>query len=188
MKSQERKKKEGKALKQTLLRYQGHRISLSSLFFTWEDGSEFVTEIVKHPGAVAILPIDPKGNLIFIQQWRRALGEILLEIPAGTLEPSEEPQTCAIRELQEEVGFKPQKLIPLGGFYTSPGFCNEYVHLFLAQDLIISPLQAEDSDGIDILTLSLEEALKWALTWKIKDSKTLSALCLYQLWLSQSPR
>ena len=154
MKSQEQKNKEEKALTKTLLRYEGKRISLFSLLFTWEDGSESAHEIVKHPGAVAILPIDKEGNLILIRQWRRATEEILIEIPAGTLEPPEPPDKCAIRELQEEVGFKPQTLIPLGGFFTSPGFCNEFVHLFLAQDLEISHLRADDTDGIDIFTLS----------------------------------
>jgi ADP-ribose pyrophosphatase len=188
VKSQNQKNKEEKALTKTLLRYEGKRISLFSLLFTWEDGSESAHEIVKHPGAVAILPIDKEGNLIFIQQWRRATEEILIEIPAGTLEPPEPPKDCAIRESQEEIGFKPRSLIPLGGFFTAPGFCNEFIHLFLAQDLEVSHLKAEDTDGIDILTVSLSEALTWALNGKIRDSKTLSALFLYQLWHSQSKR
>ncbi len=188
MKSQERKNKEDKALKKTLLRYEGKRISLFSVVFTWEDGSESTREIVKHPGAVAILPIDKDGNLIFIKQWRIATEEILLEIPAGTLEPPEPPKDCAIRELQEEVGFKPRSLIPLGGFFTAPGFCNEFIHFFLAQDLEISHLKAEDTDGIDIVVVSLEEALRWASNGKIRDGKTLSALLLYQLWRSHLKR
>lgn len=188
MKSQERKNKEEKALKKTLLRYEGTRISLFSTVFTWEDGSESSREIVKHPGAVAILPVDKDGNLIFIKQRRTAAEEILIEIPAGTLEPPEPPKDCAIRELQEEIGFRPRSLIPLGGFFTAPGFCNEFIHLFLAQDLEVSRLKAEDTDGIDILPVSLEEALTLALSGKIRDGKTLSALFLYQLRRSQLKR
>ncbi len=184
MKSQEQKNKEEKALKKTLLRYEGTRISLFSMVFTWENGSESSREIVKHPGAVAILPIDKDGNLVLIKQWRIASGEILLEIPAGTLEPSEPPKECAIRELQEEIGFKPRSLTPLGGFFTAPGFCNEFIHLFLAEDLEVSHLKAEDTDGIDIVVVSLEEAQALALNGKIRDGKTLSALLLYQLWRS----
>ncbi len=188
MKSLQRQEKEKKDLKQTILRYKGKRISLFSMLFEDDNGSLFSSEIVKHPGAVALLPINENGDILLIRQWRRAISEILLEIPAGTLEPLEIPVDCATRELQEEVGLKPKTLIPLGGFYTSPGFCNEYIHLFLAKNLIINPLNAEDSDGIDVLTISLEEALSWAYEGKICDSKTLSALCLYQLWLSHSKR
>lgn len=186
MNSQKRKEREEKALSETLLKFQGKKISLFSLFFKWEDGSLSSSDIVKHPGAVALLPINEKDELILIRQWRKSTGEILIEIPAGTLEVQETPEECASRELQEEVGYKPSTLISLGGFYTSPGFCNEFIHLFLAKDLQISKLEAQDAEGIDVFTLSLEEALLWAKQGKIRDSKTLSALCLYKLWLSHS--
>ena len=186
MKSQERKNREKKAQLETILRFQGKKISLLSVLFEWEDGSKSTSDIVKHPGAIALLPINEKKEIVLIRQWRKAPEEILIEIPAGTLEPPETPQECATRELQEEAGLKPLTLISLGGFYSSPGFCNEYIHLFLAKDLITSYLQAGDSDGIDVFSLSLEDALSWAYEGKIQDSKTLAALCLYQLWLSRS--
>ena len=91
-------------------------------------------EVVTHPGAAAILPIDEEGNLVLIKQWRHAVREILIEVPAGVLEKGEEPIICAQRELQEETGYKAHKLSPLGGFFTASGFCNEYIFLFLAKD------------------------------------------------------
>jgi ADP-ribose pyrophosphatase len=186
--SQNRKKKEQKALIETILRHKGNRISLVSMVFKDNEGISFTSDVIKHPGAVALLPITEKGEVMLIRQWRRAIENILIEIPAGTIEPSEPPKECAIRELQEEVGYKPLNLTSLGGFYASPGFCNEYIHLFLARDLVISQLKAEDSEGIDVFTLPLEEALSWVQQGKICDSKTISALCLYQLWLSSHKR
>lgn len=180
--SQKQRAKELHSKKDIQTVYEGKIVSVYKETLSLEDGHQVVFDLVRHPGAVAILPINEEGNLLFIRQWRRAIGSILLEIPAGTLENKEHPIDCAKRELREETGFSAGTLIPLGGFYTAPGFCNEFIHLFLAKDLSLDPLWADDTDYIDLTPLSFERALTLSRTGEIVDSKTLSALYLYQLW------
>ncbi|NGX39950.1 MAG: ADP-ribose pyrophosphatase [Chlamydiae bacterium] len=137
-------------------------------------------EIVQHPGAVALLPVTQKGTLLLIQQWRRPVEKILYEIPAGTLKKNEIPEKAAIRELQEEIGYLPKTLIPFGGLYSAPGFCSEYIHLYIAKDLSESTLPADDHEAIDIVELSLEEALGFIDDGTIQDAKTIISLLRYQ--------
>ena len=99
------------------------KMHLESIFYN--DGTKKNVEIVEHPGAVVILPVTSNKNIIFIKQYRKAVDKILIELPAGILEKGEKPSTCAKRELQEEIGYKPNKLINLGGFHPSPGFCSQ---------------------------------------------------------------
>ncbi len=139
MKSIEQRDLEKKSLIDSRWAYQGRVVNLR--LDTFQFGEETrVREIIHHAGAVVILPIDSKGKILLIQQWRRAVNEILIELPAGTLEPGEEPRATAIRELREETGFDARKLTSLGGFFSCPGFCDEYLHLFVAEDLHPSPL------------------------------------------------
>lgn len=179
--STRQKNRELNTTKKTEEIYQGRIITVYQETLYLEDKTA-VMDLVKHPGAVAILPVDSKGKLLLIKQWRRAAGKILIEIPAGTLEKDEHPIECAARELREETGFSAGTLIPLGGFYSAPGFCNEYIHLFLAKDLSPNPLWADDSDDIDLFPVSLEEAMLLSTKGELLDSKTLAALYLYQLW------
>jgi len=139
-------------------------------------------ELVLHPGAVVILPIDSAGRLLLIQQWRRAVQEIMTELPAGTLEENEPPAACAKRELQEETGFATKKLTPLGGFFSAPGFCNEFLHLFVAEELYPSPLPPDDDERIDLLPTPLDQALRMVEEGKIRDAKSIAGLFKYQLW------
>lgn len=136
-------------------------------------------DLVLHPGAVAMIPINAAGQLVLVKQWRRAAMRTLLELPAGTLEPNESPDQCAQRELQEEIGFKAQKITPLGGFFTAPGFCDEYIHLYLAEKLVSSPLLGDDTDEIEVATISLEEALQSIEEGKIVDAKTIVGVYRY---------
>ncbi|MBS0627415.1 MAG: NUDIX hydrolase [Verrucomicrobia bacterium] len=185
-KSEKEKELDLSAKKEVALAYQGKVISVYKEILHRKNGEVVTRDIVKHPGAVAIIPVDETGHILFIKQWRLATETILIEIPAGTLEQDEDPLGCANRELQEEIGFRAETMIPLGGFYTAPGFCSEYIHLFLAKDLLPSSLWADDSDYIDLFALSLEEALSLVADGAFLDSKTLSALNLYQLWLKKN--
>ncbi len=134
---------------------------------------------IRHPGAVAILPIDHKGNVLLVEQWRRGVGEITLEVPAGFIDPKEEPLAAAQRELQEETGYKAGRWMALGGCYTSPSLSNEYIHLFLALALEESILIAEDTHQIDKEWVSLSTALQLIEKGKITDAKTILLLLRY---------
>lgn len=139
-------------------------------------------EIIEHKEASVIIPITSKNKLVFIKQYRRAADKILLEFPAGIFEENEDPKVCAERELQEEIGFKPKHLIPLGGFYSSPGFCTEYIHAFIAQDLVESSLEPDRDEAIDPVELSVKEAFDLIDKNEIVDAKTIICLYKYLRW------
>lgn len=130
--------------------HKGRVISLRSDSLQFKSGATHEWDIVLHPGAVAILPINEKGNLLLIEQWRRAIDQIILELPAGTLEVGEDPASCAQRELQEEIGYRANQLTPMGGIFTTPGFCNEYIHLFLATQLVESRLPKDEDEAMNL--------------------------------------
>ncbi len=158
--------------------YRGKMISLKLETFQIE-GKQKSFEIIEHPGAVVIVPIAPDGRILLVQQWRRAVGEITIELPAGGLEEGEDPLACAQRELREETGFAAKKMSPFGAFYSAPGFSNEFLHMFLATDLYTAPLPPDDGEMIDLLTVSVEEAKRWILENKIRDAKTIAGILRY---------
>jgi len=135
-------------------------------------------EIVRHPGAVAILPIDDQGNIYFVKQFRKAIEHELLEIPAGKLEKGEEPSQCALRELQEEIGFTSIKLTFLTQIYTSPGFADEKIWIFKAENLVKSELMKDEDEFINIYRYRPDEAFNMIKNGKIRDAKTIAALLL----------
>lgn len=136
-------------------------------------------DIVITLGAVAIIPIDSEGRIVLVEQWRRAIERITLELPAGMLDTNESPLECAQRELQEEAGLKAGSLKPFGGCFTSPGSMSEYIHLFLGQDLTESRLQADDTDFIDVKAVSLADAKKMIANGQICDAKTIIGILRY---------
>ncbi len=178
-KAKQQQETEQKANKKRKLLCKSHFLTFYQESIPLEN-KEILFDFIEHPGAVGILPIQDNGNLLFIRQWRRATNTILLEIPAGRLEQEETPEKCADRELREETGFQAGRLTRLGGIYTAPGFCNEFVHLFIGEDLSSNPLWADDTDHIDLVSLSLKEVLFLAKSGKITDAKTLAILLLYQ--------
>jgi ADP-ribose pyrophosphatase len=145
------------------------------------DGRQSRFEIIRHPGGAAILPVLPDGRVLLIRQFRPALGEMIYEIPAGRLEPGESARDCAARELVEEVGYAAAELLPLGGFWSAVGFCDEYVHLFLGRELALKAQNLEPDEVIDLCPMTLEEALEKIRSGVILDSKAQLALLRYQL-------
>ncbi len=182
--AEQQKTVEKKALKKSEYMYRGKVINLRKETFFFKNTTPTFREYVEHQGSVGIIALRNDGKFLFIKQYRKAPDEILLEIPAGILEKGENPKDCAIRELQEETGFKPATLISLGSFYPSPGFCTEHLHIFLALDLETSPLPCDLDEAIDLSPLSLQEFYDHLEKNQIRDLKTVAAVFLYMQWKS----
>ncbi len=145
------------------------------------DGKSQKIEIVDHPGAVTLVPVDADGLLNFVRQYRHSTLEVMLELPAGTLEPDEDPAACARRECREEIGLAPEKLEPLGGFFLAPGYSTEYLHVYLATGLTQSPLPADEDEDLRVERMTLEQAEALARSGELRDAKSLAALYLYRV-------
>jgi len=140
------------------------------------DGSVFERDTVTHPGAVAIVPVSNDGKILMIRQFRPAIGDWLLEIPAGTLEKGEKPLACAKREIVEETGFAARKWTALGKIYPAPGFCSELIHLFVASNLRPAFAEQDEDEHIELAQMSPAQLGKALRAGEIHDAKTLSAL------------
>lgn len=136
-------------------------------------------ELVVHPGAVLILPMLSPEKVVMIHNYRFAVGAELLELPAGTLEPGEQPMDCAARELEEETGYAAEHIEPLCTFYTSPGFTNENMRAFLASDLTATAQNLDHTEQIRVSIMDLTDALDATVDGRIVDGKTIAVLQLY---------
>lgn len=142
------------------------------------NGKEAWREVVHHPGATAIVAIDDKGRIVMERQYRYALGRALLEIPAGKLDPNESPLACAKRELAEETGYRAQEWTSLGVIATSPGFCDEMLHLYVAKNLSLGETHWDPDEYVELEYYTLDQILEAIRKEEIKDSKSLAALML----------
>ena len=133
-------------------------------------------ERVVHPGAVVILPIMSDGRIVFIRQYRHAIKQFLLELPAGTLEKDELPEVCAHREIMEEIGFRAKTWLSLGVLYPAPGFCDEVQYLFLAQELTPEVRPADEDEFIELQTMTKEETQKAICQGELNDAKSIAIL------------
>src|SRR5699024_2342616 len=158
--------------------FNGKIISLKGDDVLLPDGNESKREIVKHPGAVAIIGITEENNIVFVEQYRKPLERSLIEIPAGKLEPNESPEITALRELEEETGYTTEKLEYVTSFYTSPGFADELMHLYYTDQLIRlkEPVALDEDEFVEVCYLSLEEAEECVINQKIYDAKTAYAI------------
>jgi len=159
--------------------YAGHLFDVDLDILAMPNGTEARREIIKHPGAVCMVPVTAKGDLLLVTQYRHAAGKRLLELPAGTLETDEDPGVAAVRELQEEVGMRPGRVESIGGFFVAPGYTTEYIHLFICDDLRVDPLDGDDDEDIEVHTLSLEEAIAGIEAGTIVDGKSVIGLLRY---------
>lgn len=153
--------------------FSGRVIKLSVLDVELQDGSESKRELVKHPGAVAVLPIDAEGNVLLVRQFRIAAGRVLTEVPAGTLNAGEDPLLCAERELQEEVGYRPGKLESLGGIFAAPGYTTEFIHLYLATELQEARLEQDADEFIEVDRVPFTQVLDMVERGEIIDGKSI---------------
>lgn len=156
--------------------YSGRIINLRLDEVQLPDGHLAQREIVEHPGAAAIVPLDGDGSVRFVRQYRDAVSEQLLEIPAGKLKPGEDPETCALRELEEELGLTAKKLTHMATFYSTPGFCDETMHMFLAEELTPGENSLEREEFIEPQTRTLEPVDD--LARELADAKSLVGVLL----------
>lgn len=143
-----------------------------------EGGRTTNFDIVQHPGAVTLVPVDQEGNLLFVRQYRLGAGKELLELPAGTLEPGEDPQLCAAREIREETGKGAQELVRLGEFYMAPGYSTEHMFVYLARGLYDSPLEGDEDEFIRVEAIPVGEVFAMVERGEIEDGKTLACLLM----------
>ncbi|MDT8859841.1 NUDIX hydrolase [Alkalihalobacillus sp. MEB130] len=156
--------------------YKGKIINLEIQEVELPNGKTGSREIVKHPGAVAVVPVTKEGNIVLVKQFRKALNKTIVEIPAGKLEIGEDPLQSAMRELEEETGYKTENLEFLLSFYTSPGFADELIYLYFTDDLQAGMTNMDDDEFLDVLEVSLEEAERMIKDQTIHDAKTAYAI------------
>lgn len=143
------------------------------------DGRQTTREIIEHSPVIVVVAVDADDNILLVKQYRRAIDKELLEIPAGGIDEGEAPEAAVVREMQEETGLRPQKVARLGGFYSTPGFCNEYLHLYLATDFTPDPLSAEDTAGIEVVRVPVTQVPELVNSGKMEDAKTIAGLLFY---------
>lgn len=159
--------------------YRGKIINLKVDNVLLPSGRKIVREVVEHAPAVAVLATDEHGRVLLVRQTRYPVGEALLEIPAGIVDPGESVQDTAVRELREETGYEPGEIEEVMRFYTSPGFTTEMIILFFARELRLAPLEKDFDEDI-VLERADEKAVKELLAnGEIRDAKTVTALCWY---------
>jgi ADP-ribose pyrophosphatase len=146
-------------------------------------GTQHTFEVVVHSGAAVILPVLDDGRLVFIHNYRVSVQQELLEIPAGTLDPGEDPAVCAARELAEETGYRAQRIVPLVSFYSSPGILSERMHVFLATELTPGPTAHDAGEEIRPAVLALPEALDAIQQGRIVDGKTILTILYYDRYV-----
>ncbi|HEY48040.1 MAG: hypothetical protein AMJ88_03560 [Anaerolineae bacterium SM23_ 63] len=141
-------------------------------------GETMRVDVVEHHGAVVLIPVDDEGRIWFVEQYRHPTGKWLLELPAGTLDPGEEPEVCAVRECREEIGMSPGQLTPLGGTFLAPGYSTEYLQFYLAKDLRRAPLTPDHDEDLNIVRLTWDEATDRITRGELEDAKSLAGLFL----------
>lgn len=158
--------------------YQGDPVHLFIESVTLPNGKAVELEVVRHPGASAVVPLLSDGTVVLIHQFRHAAGGFIYEIPAGKLSPGESPEDCAKREVEEEVGYHVHKLEKLTSIFTVPGFCDEVIHLYLGSDLLPSRQQLDEDEVIEIVKLPFEKVIQMIKNQKIRDAKSIVGLQL----------
>jgi len=156
--------------------YQGRILDVELDRVRLPNGNEAELEVIRHPGAAAMVPLTDDGQVLLVRQYRYASGGFLLEVPAGKLDPGESPESCAAREIEEEVGQRAGRLVPMGWIFTTPGFTDERIWLYLARDLTPTAMNLQHDEVLTVEKLPLERAVEMAATGEIRDAKSVCAL------------
>ena len=158
--------------------FEGRALKLRLDTVVTPDGRVTSREIVEHDASIAVVVVDGE-HIVLVRQYRDPVGMDLLEVPAGGIEPGEEPVAAAQRELAEEIGYEPGTVTRLGGIYSTPGFCTGYMHLFLATDMATKRLYAEDTAAITVVRVPKDEIPGLIASGEIQDAKSVAALLQY---------
>lgn len=169
--------------------YRGRVVNLAIEEVTLPNGATTRLEVMEHPGAAAAVPLFADGTVAILRQYRHAVGGWLWEVPAGKLDvPGEDPLDCAKRELAEEAGLAARSWHKLGSIYTTPGFCDEIIHLYLARDLTDAPMAHEADEVIEVHRMPLLDALAMIPAEELQDTKSVAALQATALLLAGGAR
>ena len=159
--------------------YSGKKVRLEVHTLENDQGKRSAREVVVHPGAVVVLPFIEADRILLIRNRRYSIGQILVELPAGTLEKGEQPMNCAGRELVEETGYLARRLEVLGNFFSSPGIMNEKLYAFAAYDLTKTQSALDEGEDIEVQPASFDEAIEMIRNGEIHDGKTIATLLMY---------
>lgn len=173
---------EYKRIRQELM-YQGKVVAFYKDILELPNGNVVEWDLVKHPGAAAIIPVLDDGRIILVEQFRNALGHKTLEIPAGGIEKGETPLQCVAREVEEETGYRSESITPLIEVITAIGFCDEKIPIFIARDLKKTQQHLDEDEEIAIKVFTIDEAVEMILNGEIIDSKTVSGILAYKATL-----
>ena len=159
--------------------FQGRAVRLRVDTVLTADGRQSTREIVEHADCVAVIAVDADDNILLVKQFRKPVEKELLEIPAGGIDDGEDAEAAVIREMREETGLRPQKVEPLGGFYSAPGYATEYLYLYLVTDLVPDQLHAEDTEGIEVIRVPITQIPELVTSGRIHDSKSIAGLLAF---------
>lgn len=165
--------------------YEGRIIDLTIETVELPNGKEARREVVRHPGAVTVLAITDDNKILLVRQFRKPCDRVLIEIPAGKLEPGEDPLSSAKRELEEETGYQAREWQHLNSFYTSPGFADELIHLYVARGLVQTEQKLDQDEFLDLIEASVDDVRKMVENQEIYDAKTLTAA---YWWLAEQAK
>ncbi len=165
--------------------YKGGIFTIKQDVITLPNGKNATRDILLHNGASAVLPIDNNGNIILVRQHRHPVNDFVLEMPAGKLELNEDPKECAIRELEEEIGYKSNDFSFMFKTYIAVGYSSEVIHIYLAKDLVKTKQNLDEDEFLDIEVYSLEKALEMINDGTILDSKTIASILFYKNYLDR---
>jgi len=152
--------------------YSGKLLNIYRDTVLLENGNTSVREIAKHPGGVCVAALEDDGSLWFVRQYRYAVGEDVLELPAGKLEPGEDPDDAIVRELKEETGCTADSIIKVSASFPSPGYTSEVLHLYIARGLHHGDQHLDEDEDLDAFRIPLADAVKMVMNGEIRDSKT----------------
>ena len=159
-------------------KYDGKILSLRVDTIQMGDREPVEREIVEHPGSIVVVPVTSRGSVLLVEQWRHPAQRVLLEAPAGTLDPGEDPAETAQRELREETGHRAASIRKIGEFWIAPGWCDEYMHAYLATGLTPDPLPQDVDEDLRVVETPLAEIPGLLQRGRIADSKSIAALLL----------